>query len=730
MQHLFSRLIIVILFIVQATSSVAQYKQPEVNWTKDGEAYLRIKEGSIVRVNPSTNDEQVIVRREQFVPAGATKPLSVAVYTFSENNKKLLIFTNTAKVWRYNTRGDYWVLDLEKNSLTQLGKERPSQSLMFAKFSPDSRSVSYVSEHNIYVEDLNNNKVVQLTRDGTRKLINGTFDWAYEEEFGCFDGFRWSPDSKSIAYWQVDATKIRDYYMLNTTDSVYSRVIPVEYPKVGESPSAVKIGVVPSTGGLTLWMKIPGDMQQNYIPHMEWAGNSDEIVVQQLNRKQNTSRIIYANSKTGNATVTYTETDKAWIDIKPRWNTLEANSWDWINGGKEYVWISEKDGWRHAYRISRDGKKEALITKGNYDIGKLLLIDEKNNYIYFSASPENATQLYLYRTRLDGKGNAERLTPKGLDGTHKYNISPNAKYALHRFSSHAVYPAQEWITMADHKPIDQNKSIARTMKPLKRGIAEYFQITTEDNVTVDGWLVRPANFDSSKKWPVVFYVYGEPGATTTDDEFGNHQNYLFDGDMSEEGYFHVALDNRGTPMLKGAAWRKSIYRKIGDINIRDQAMAAKKLLDKPYFDKDRVAVWGWSGGGSTTLNLMFKYPEIYKHGVAIAAVANQLYYDNIYQERYMGLPQENREDFLKGSPVTYAKNLRGNLLYVHGTGDDNVHYSNAEALVNELIRYKRLFQFMPYPNRTHNISEGENTFEHLQLTYTKFLRTHCPAGPR
>jgi dipeptidyl-peptidase-4 len=591
------------------------------------------------------------------------------------------------------------------------------------------QKVAYVSEHNIFVEDLASHQVTQLTQDGTRKLINGTFDWVYEEEFECRDGFRWSPDSKQIAFWQVDATKIRDYYMLNTTDSVYSQVIPVEYPKVGEPPSPVGIGVINISTANIKWMDIPGDPQQHYLPVMEWAANSDELVVQQLNRKQNESRLFYCNVSDGNSKNFYTERDSAWIDIKSRWDE-DPIGWDWINNDKEFLWVSEKDGWRHIYRISRDGKKETLITKGKYDIAAIKSIDEKGNYVYFMASPVNATQLYLYRTKLDGKGSLELVSPRSLEGTHEYNISPDSKFAVHSFSNFQTYPAKEWVSLPGHKAMDESKSIANTMKKNEVNKVEYFTLKTEDNIIVDGWMVKPANFDSTKKYPVVFYVYSEPAGTTIGDSYGNQRNFLFDGDMSEEGYFQVSVDNRGTPSLKGAAWRKSIYRKIGIINIEDLAMAAKTLLKRSYFDKDRVAVWGWSGGGSATLNLLFKHPEIFKTGISIAAVGNQLFYDNIYQERYMGLPQENREDFVKGSPVSYAKNLQGNLLYIHGTGDDNVHYSNAEALINELIKYNKIFQFMAYPNRTHSIAEGEGTRKHLSTLYTSFLRKHCPPGAK
>jgi len=590
-------------------------------------------------------------------------------------------------------------------------------------------------------------------------MINGTFDWVYEEEFGCRDGWRWSPDGSKIAFWQVDATKIRDYYMLNTTDSNYSKVIPVEYPKVGEPPSPVRIGVVNIDGGSTRWMNIDGDPQQHYIPRMDWSG-PNELIVQQLDRKQQESKLIYCNVMDGSSRTFWSEKDKAWVDLNSADIFGEPGGWDWINGGKDFLWISEGDGWRHVYKISRDGKTVTLITNGQYDVDVVKRIDEAHNYIYFTASPENPTQMYLYRVKIEkgpgakpkkGKttpldiikntGDApELVSDANLKGTHDYNISPNGKYATHTFSNYFTPNVREWITLPDNKPINAAKSIATTMKPETANGIEYVKIKMDDNIVLDAWIHKPKNFDPSKKYPVVMYVYGEPAASTVTDSYGNQDNFLYQGEtdadghvhqMEDDGYVQVAIDNHGTPMPKGAAWRKSIYRKIGTINIHDMAMGFTKLMEQnAYFDRDRTAVWGWSGGGSSTLNLMFQYPDLFKTGIAIAAVANQLFYDNIYQERYMGLPQENKEDFINGSPIAYAKNLKGNLLYVHGTGDDNVHFSNAEVLVNELIKYNKQFQYMPYPNRTHNISEGPGTTQHLRTLYTTFLRKNCPPGAK
>ena len=584
-----------------------------------------------------------------------------------------------------------------------------------------------VSDHNMFVEDLATGDIKQLTTDGSKKIINGTFDWAYEEEFDCRDGFRWSPDSRAIAYWQIDATKIKNYLMLNTTDSIYPFTVPVEYPVAGEDPSRCKIAVVDVTTGKTTWLNIPGDAVQHYIPRMEWTTDPNHLIVEQLNRAQTESRIYVANVSNGTTALIHEEHDKAWIDGKARWNGGDPTGWEWIEKGKAFIWVSEKDGWRHIYRIDRDGK-ESLITKGNYDVISLNLIDEANGLVYFIASPDNATQKYLYRVKLSG-GKAERVTPADEQGTNNYTLSPNGKIGMHNFSNIYTAPISEVISLPEHKHLS-GKEVALNADAKNK--PEFFKVKTVDGVEMDGWMVKPTNFDPTKKYPVVFYVYSEPAGATVADAYGASRNGEYVGNMADDGYIYISLDNRGTPAPKGAEWRKSIYKSIGLINIEDQAMGAKEILKWPYVDSTRVAVWGWSGGGSCTLNLMFQHPEIYKTGIAVAAVGWQLTYDNIYQERYMGVPIDSasRAVFIKGSPITYAKNLRGNLLYVHGTGDDNVHYKNAEMLINELVKYNRQFQLMSYPNRSHGIFEGAGTTTHLRTLYTQYLKEHCPPGGR
>lgn len=722
------------VFIFVYVFSFGFESEAQVNWTNDGDSYFKLEENQLVTYTLPNHDIKIIISKEQLIPAGESKPIKIAHFSFSSDQQKVLLFTNTKKVWRLHTKGDYWVFDFKTKALKKLGEGLSPSSLMFAKFSPDGKTIAYVSENNIYIEDYKSAKVKALTTNGTVTLINGTFDWAYEEEFACRDGFRWSPDSKSIAYWQIDASSIKKFYMINNTDSIYSQLVPLEYPKVGETPSECKVGVVTLADGKTKWIDIPGDASQNYLVRMEFIPNTNKLLVQQLNRKQNESKLYIANASNGSAKMIQEESDEAWVDLFQQGNTYAidyTNNFNFLEKTNSILWASEKDGWRHLYQVSLEGKPEILITKGDYDVIDLKYIDSKNGYVYYLASPDNATQKYLFKSKLNGKGKHKLLSPNSLVGSHDYSFSSNGKYAIHTFTNHFTPRTKEFIRVANHKALSEEESIATKLKNIeKNSTTEFFTIKTADNVELDGWMVKPTNFDSTKKYPVVFYVYSEPAATTVRDVYNVSRNRWYKGNMADDGYIYISLDNRGTPAPKGREWRKSIYRKIGVVNINDQAMAAKEILKWNFVDPERVAVWGHSGGGSATLNLMFRYPEIYKTGISLAAVAYQLTYDNIYQERYMGLPQENMEDFIVGSPITYAKNLEGNLLYIHGTGDDNVHYQNAELLLNELIKYNKQFQFMPYPNRSHSFREGEGTYNHLSTLYTNFLKQHCPPGGR
>ncbi|HEX4945446.1 MAG TPA: S9 family peptidase [Blastocatellia bacterium] len=698
-------------------------------WLEGGAAYTTIEASAIhkgaddlIRYDSASGQRSVLIAAEQLIPKGQTTPLQIEDYDWSADGKRVLIFTNTVKVWRYNTRGDYWVLDRATKSLTKLGGEGAASTLMFAKFSPDGMRVGYVRDNTLLVENLSDHKITQLSDKGSRTHINGTFDWVYEEELDCRDGWRWSPDGKRIAYWQLDATGVRDFFLINNTDSLYPTLTPIPYPKTGETNSAARIGIVNADGGETKWMEISGDPRNQYLARMEWMPGTEQVIIQRLNRLQNTNDVLVGEMN-GKTRTLLTDKDEAWVDI-------HSDNLTWLNNGKQFMWISERDGWRHAYLASRDSGELKLITNGAYDIVSITGVDEKGGWLYFTASPDNATQRYLYRTRLDGSGKAERLSQQS--GTNAYNISPDCRWAFHTYSTLSSPPRISFVRLPQHQEarvFTDNAKLRERLSGLQLGKTEFFKVKIANDIELDGYVIKPPDFDPNKKYPLLFYVYGEPAGQTVLDGWRGSQ-HLWHLMLSQQGYLIVSVDNRGTPAPRGRAWRKIVYRKIGILASEEQAAAAKQITAWPFVDASRVAVWGWSGGGSMTLNLLFRSPEIYKVGMSVAPVSNQQLYDSIYQERYMGLPQDNAEDYKQGSPVTFADKLQGKLLLVHGTGDDNVHYQSAELLVNALIAANKPFTMMAYPNRSHSINEGANTSRHLHELLTRFLRENMPPGAK
>lgn len=695
---------------------------PQPTWMEDGRSYSALTEKGLVRVDAATLAETVIVPQAAFVPEGAARPLRVEDYTWSEDKTKLVIYTNSRRVWRRNTRGDYWLVDVAAGSVRQLGKGLEPSRMMYGKLSPAGDRFAYVYYNNLYVEDVATGERRQLTFDGGDVMVNGNFDWVYEEELSCYDGWRWSPDGRKIAYWHSDTGGTGTFLMIDNIDSLYSFTIPLPYPKAGTTNSAVKVGVVDVETARTGWFPVPGDPRENYIARMEFVPGTDEVMIQQLNRLQNTNTVYYGNVNTLELTPFYEDHDEAFLNVHD--NIV------WLDGNKYFTWTSEKDGWRHLYRVTRDGKKETLVTKGDFDVINVLRIDPKGGYVYYMASPESAVEQYLYRSRLDGKGAAERVTPRGFTGTYSYNISPGAKYALCSFSNHETPRVYEMVSLPDHKTVrrlEDNAALKAVYDSYGFRTREYFQVDIGEAV-LDGWMIKPRDFDPSKKYPVIFHIYGEPASSTVQDSWsGDYWNQL----LAQQGYIVASIDPRGTNNPKGREWRKCIYGKVGILAMADHAKAVRLAEEMfPFMDPERVGVWGWSGGGSSTAHLMFEHPDIYAVGIAVAGVYSQRLYDSIYQERYMGLPSTNPDGYREGSPITHAAGLRGDLLLIHGTGDDNVHYQSLEMLVNELVRQGKMFSMMSYPMRTHGISERENTTMHLYRTMLKYWLEHLPAGGR
>lgn len=699
-----------------------------ISWLKDGERYTSIesnKDGvtEIVAYTARDNTRQVLVPDSLLINPQTGRSLQVRSISWSTDNKQLLIYTNTRRVWRYDTRGDYWVLSLADHSLRRLGANLPESSLMFAKFAPDGTKVAYVSGNNLYVEELATAQILPLTKDGNDHIVNGTFDWVYEEEFDCRDGFCWSPDGKYLAYWQSDTEGTGVFDIINNVDSLYPKVTKFPYPKAGTLNSAVKIGTVSVSGGLTTWLPIPGDARNSYLPRMEFIPDSNELLIQQMNREQNTNKIWIATIGSPQLRLILTETDAAWLETN--------NNITWLKGNRYFTWESERSGYRHLYRVSRDGKEVIPITKGNFDYISSVGMDQDKGWAYFTASPDNFTQRYLYRADLNGKGKMERLSADNQAGQHFYNMSPTGKWAVHTYSNAATPPVIDMVSFPKHQSVRLITDNAKGLQQYKAlGVTpKEFVKASSGDLTLDCWMIKPIGFDSTKKYPVIIEVYGEPASSTVQDVWQGGD--LWNQYMANQGYIVISIDNRGANVPRGREWRKCIYGEVGTYASEDQCRAILDLGRRHSFiDLSRIGITGWSGGGSQTLNCMFRYPDVFHTGIAVAFVADQKLYDTIYQERYMNTPQNNPEGYKKGSPISHVAGLKGNLLLMHGTGDDNVHYQNCELLVNELIRQGKIFSQVSYPMRSHGISEREGTSLHVRKTMEAYWLKNLPAGGR
>ena len=444
-----------------------------MNWLKDGERYSRLEPNAstggtdVVAYRAKDNAREVIIPASQLVDPKSGKPIGVRSLIWSTDNKKVLIYNNTRRVWRYDTRGDYWLLNLEDHSLRQLGQGLPESSMMFAKFSPDGSKVAYVSRNNIYVEETGNQAgtIQQLTKDGNDRFVNGTFDWVYEEEFGCRDGFRWSPDSQTIAYWQSDTEGTGWFDMINNVDSLYPTFVHFPYPKAGTANSAVKVGYVSATGGATTWIEIPGDPRNHYIPRMEFIPESNELFIQQMNRPQNTNKVWIAKIGETKATNIFTDQDAAWLETND--NVM------WLKNNQYFTWESERSGWRHLYRVSRDGKEILPITQGDFDYIEQVGTDMQKGLVYFIASPDNFTQRYLYSAKLLGKGEVTRLSPMDEAGQHRYNMSPTGKWAVHTYSNAATPPVIDMVAFPKHQSvrlIEENQEAKQQFGCQRQGV--------------------------------------------------------------------------------------------------------------------------------------------------------------------------------------------------------------------------------------------------------------------
>jgi len=698
----------------------------------------------LVRYEAVTGERDVIVSAAMLFVLDEARVLSIEDYAFSPDEQWLLVFTDSARVWRHNTRGEYYVLPMDGSQAPlRLGGDCPKSTLQFAKFSPDGAKVAYVSQNDLYVQDLRSGKQTRLTHDGSDTVINGTFDWVYEEEFDCRDGFRWSPDGTRIAYWQLDCAGVGTFYMIDNLSDRYAQVVPVQYPKAGTTNSACRVGVIAADGGETTWMQTPGDPRETYVPRMEWHPDGGELMLQWLPRKQNHLVIYGANAATGELRKVHEERDDAYVDVR--------DDFRWFGSG--FLWTSDAFDasrtnvqWRRFNVLGWRASPVGLLPmiSGAYDVIDVLgAPDGDKRGVLFTASPRNATRKQLYETnwKLGTMLGVQCLTPDDQPGWHEYQLSTDGSLAIHTYSSFDSPPVIDLVKLPPHTMEDpaeknervrvlvDNAQLRERYGKVAKGRNEFFRVPTEDG-TFDGWVMYPPEFDETKQWPVLFHVYGEPWSQTVKDTwFLSH--HLFHRWLTQLGYVVMSIDARGTPAPKGRDWRKALYQNIGVVSSQDWNRAVLALRERhAWMDPDRQAIWGWSGGGAMTLNMLFRYPDLFAAGMSVAPVTDIALYDTIYQERYCGDPREVPDVYARCSPITYAKDLKAKLLLVHGTGDDNVHFQHSERLFDELVAHDKQFEYLAYPNRTHAIREGRNTRRHLYGALADFLQRRVPAGGR
>ncbi|MDQ4138934.1 MAG: S9 family peptidase [Bacteroidota bacterium] len=684
-----------------------------VDWAQDGRYYTSMVANDqtnatdIIRYNVTTGQPvATVVAGQDLKVVGSAKPIDFEEYTFSADEQKILFATETEPIYRHSSRSQYYVYDVKTKTLQPLSTQGKQ---MFATFSPDGSRVAFVRDNNLFYVDLASTQEKQITTNGERnKIINGGTDWVYEEEFSFAKAFFWSPDGGKIAFYTFDESQVKQY-TLQMWGPLYPQDYTYKYPKAGEANSVVTISVVDLNTGKTTRQDI-GTETDIYIPRIGWTETKDLLWIQRMNRLQNILEILHANVNTGKTNVALRLTDKAYIEI--------TDDLKYLKNGKQFIISSDKDGYNHLYLFDLQGKQQQQLTKGNWDVTDFVGIDEKQGLVYYVAAEVSPMEKQLYSVNLKG-GNKKRLTE--AKGTHRISMSPDFTYYLDYHSSANTPPVVSLHTAPNGKLVknlEENTQLNATLKQFDLSPLQFISFNTSENVKLNAYMIKPSNFDQSKKYPVLMFVYGGPGSQQVLDNW-NSRDYFWFQMLAQQGYIVACVDNRGTGG-RGAAFRKITYANLGHYETIDQIEGAKYFGSLPYVDKSRIGIWGWSFGGYMTSLALTKGGDYFKTGIAVAPVTNWRYYDNIYTERYLKRPQENAAGYDENSPVTHAAKLKGKYLLIHGTGDDNVHFQNAVAMEDALIKANKQFQSFYYPNRNHGISGG-NTRLHLYTMMTDFL---------
>ena len=747
---------------------------PGVQWTRDGRAYVELRPGAggaadLVRVDAATGAATVLVPGTALVDEGGRR-IAVEDFALSPDERKALLFHNSVRVWRTNTRGTYHVVDFATRRVTPVATVttpgRPVASTatgrvvqqqhaaaaadtvagqalgqpttgvpgfigrglasgavdadlqMFAKFSPDSRRVAYVRGNNLWVTDLATGQATRLTSDGSDDIINGTTDWVYEEELGLRDAFRWSPDSRRLAYWRFDQGAVPAFPVVNETEAQYPQVSVLRYPKAGAPNSRVRVGVVDAgtptqAGGATRWLAAGPDSGQ-YVARMEWLG-TDSVVVQRLPRAQDQLDVLVLSATTGQGRTLLTERDSAYVDV-------EGGAVTWLPGERHLLVRSDRSGWRAFYLYDRAGRLVRQVTPDGADYLELSGVDAAGRVAYFTAAAPTPVERNVYRCPVDPAAAAApcaRVTAG--PGTHAVEVAPGARYAVDTYSRLGQVPRvtlYAWPAMRTVRVLNDNAAAAARLAALDVARPELLTVPMPDGTRLDAYRITPARFDRTRKYPVLMHVYGGPAAPQVADAWGGTR-YLWHQLMAQQGYVVLVVENRGAAW-RGRAFRKGTQLALGVRESQDQIDAARWVAAQPWADPRRIGVWGWSYGGYLTALTLARGGDLFRAGIAVAPVVDWRYYDSIYTERYMRTPADNAAGYRASAVKSYAPGMTARLLLVHGTGDDNVHPQNALVLAETLEQANKPFTMLLYPNKTHAIS-GARTQVHLFGSLTRFL---------
>jgi len=629
----------------------------------------------------------------------------ISSYEFSPKEDKILIATNYTPIYRRSFTSVYYIYDIKQNTLVQLSDKEVQEP----QFNADGSKVSYVFNNNIYVYDLNSKKSEAITTDGVKNsIINGITDWVYEEEFSFVRAYEWNADGTKIAYIKFDEAQVPEFSMDIYGNSLYPTQDVFKYPKAGEKNAKVSLHLYDVNAKKTSNI----DLKYNdfYIPRLKWTNDANVVSVQVLNRHQNNLDFVLVDASKNTSKVVLNEKDKAYVDITDNLTFLNDNS---------FIWTSEKDGYNHIYHYDATGKLKQQITKGNWEVTEYYGYNAKNKTIYYQSVENGSTKRAVYAIGLDGK-NKKRLTEK--EGTNAATFSTDYNYFINNYSSSTTAPTYTLHATATGKlvkTIKDNKKLEDKLAAYKLPKKEFFEIKNEHNETLNGWMLKPTNFDPNKKYPLLMYQYSGPGSQEVADKWWNSNDY-WHALLTQEGYIVICVDGRGTG-FKGAHFKKATQLELGKYEVLDQIYVAKEMAKKPFIDANRIGIWGWSFGGFMSSNCLFQGGDVFKTAIAVAPVTSWRFYDSVYTERFMTTPQENASGYDQNSPITHAAKLKGNFLLIHGTADDNVHVQNAMVLINELVHLNKDFDWLIYPDKNHGIYGGKTRLQ-LYNKMTQYLK--------